>query len=453
MAIGFEKLYHAYTQSKWVQKLYRKSSAAQFIWHKLEPIVLTAEYKTQTLNRLNIERFLPTEKYGGGGINNGKIKIRFLLGSMASWNAIEPIITTFQEDEKYDVLVLICGKYPQEERILQCDAHDFPCAVVGENEQFSLQDDKPDIFVFFDVFDISALGGEKIRAASKMIVAPLVQLISYVRNQGSFLTSDDQRELEQCRPDYILADSLLYRFLTENSRKRIGSVDIMEMGNVKYDRIYDAVTNGREVSAWKKLKGKKTILYCPDHNISHYSPHDNVSFDVFGADIFQWMWRHPDIGMIFRPHPSLEGELRRENIWSPEDFSRLKRAIRESANIVWDEHESYDEAYANCDAILTDAGCGIILSALPTGKPLGALYRNDEVKPYHPELNSALYEIRNHEQLDAFLEMARNGEDPMKETRTSAAKEFILHFDGKNAYRIKQFIDENWRELQGKDLP
>lgn len=438
------KIYQAYKNSEFAQKLYKNSKFAKRIWRKINPAVLTAEYKQETINRLSVKRFLPTTLCESN-TNGSKIKIRFLYTYAGTWNSIEPILSIFQKDLNYDVLVLLNEGSDLERRITQCILHDLPYTLIGTKD-YSLAVDKPDIFILYQSTDIADYGD--IRGTAKLIIAPSMQVIAYEESLQELLDFTFQKGLGKYKPDYILFDSLVFQLIQEAGITQYHGSSIVEMGNVKYDRIYTAVTGGRPVSAWEKLHGKKTVLYCPDHGYNFYSPNEDVSFDIFGADLFQWAWEHPDIGIIFRPHPTLVNELTNMEIWTASDIRSLKQAISQSPNVVWDEHESYDEAYASCDAILTDARCGITASALPIGKPIGVLYRDETVKPYHPELNSVLYQIKNHDQLYAFLEMVRTGEDPMKEVREAAAKKFVMHFDGKNAQRIKDFIDEKWREYQ-----
>ncbi len=63
----------------------------------------------------------------------------------------------------------------------------------------------------------------------------------------------------------------------------------------------------------------------------------------------------------------------------------------------------------------------------------------------------ALYRIHNVEEACNFFDMISKGQDPMKEVRQEARRQYISHFDGQNGRRIKAFIVEKY--LEKFDLP
>ena len=50
------------------------------------------------------------------------------------------------------------------------------------------------------------------------------------------------------------------------------------------------------------------------------------------------------------------------------------------------------------------------------------------------------------EELLEFFELVRAGEDPMKNEREIIQKKFVKNYDGKNGYRIKEFLKDKFRE-------
>lgn len=117
-------------------------------------------------------------------------------------------------------------------------------------------------------------------------------------------------------------------------------------------------------------------------------------------------------------------------------------------NIVWDNTDTYDVAYSIADVILTDALCGITISALPTLHPICLMYRSDmQVKSFHEDLMKEIYySAHNRQELMDFLEMAKRGEGNMYELRKAASEKNIKNFDGKNGERIKAFIEKKYQE-------
>ena len=173
-----------------------------------------------------------------------------------------------------------------------------------------------------------------------------------------------------------------------------------------------------------------------------------ITFDKFAEHIFAYARQHNDLGFIIRLHPAfIINEMLPNGFWSKDDLALLKQYCRESDNIVFDESETYDAAFSVSDAILSDAYCGIICTVLPTLKPICVMYRDRGLGQYNKEITDSYYSAYGKEDLYRFFDMVRlNGEDTMLPLRRAAAKKCIMHFDGKNGERLKDFIDVKYGE-------
>ena len=128
-------------------------------------------------------------------------------------------------------------------------------------------------------------------------------------------------------------------------------------------------------------------------------------------------------------------------VWDEQDIKSMKDYIQSTSNIILDELDDYNISYNNMDAVLTDVQCHICCSALPMKKPIGIMYRPGEnVSSNAPEIAEILYNLRSEEQVVDFLNMVRNGEDPMEERRIEAIPRFVKHFDGNNSNRVIDFL-------------
>ena len=126
----------------------------------------------------------------------------------------------------------------------------------------------------------------------------------------------------------------------------------------------------------------------------------------------------------------------------------MKHYCEETPNVVWDESDTYEVACSVSDAVITDLLCGIVVSALPTLKPICILYRDDkEIVPLHQDVVKNYYSVHSERELIDFLDMVQRGEDPMLEQRKELSKGCVMHFGGKNEERMKKFIMEKYHEL------
>ena len=115
--------------------------------------------------------------------------------------------------------------------------------------------------------------------------------------------------------------------------------------------------------------------------------------------------------------------------------------------MIWDDNATYDNAYAVCDAILTDAHCGIICSALPTLKPVGVFFRDSATMLLHEEFSECTYKISNDNELHSFLNMVSCDQDYKLDVRKELSKKNIKCFDGKNGERIKAFVEAKYSNM------
>jgi hypothetical protein len=367
-----------------------------------------------------------------------KIKVRLLHTSAVMWNALKTICEAFEMDEKYDVLVILwsCSSnetVPQMEK----GKHKY----ILENE-YDAESDRPDIFIVTQPWAVSHI--PNVRKSAKLVIAALMTLYDYNISPCEFWKTL-KRGFEQYKPDYYLLDSGLYSELKEYGYRK---EQLIEMGNAKYDGIYEACKTIIYPDNWDKLKGRKTILWITTHGIYNNRISDVITFDLYAKTIFEYAYNNTEVGFIFRPHISFINELLKYGYWNENDLKKIKLYCEHTPNVVWDERDSYDSALSVADAVLTDAHCGVIYSALPTMKPICTMYRYDKCSwTYDDKLLKNYYSARNNEEIVSFIEMVKSGQDIMYEMRKKASEKYVKNFDGKNGLRIKKFIEKKFMEM------
>lgn len=367
------------------------------------------------------------------------IKIRILNFSQATWNAIHTICHACQNDIEVDLLIINANKNMSDEMCETLKQEGYQQVLLSK---YRVEFDKPDVLVISHPYD-SFSQIKNCREHCKLIVAASMQLVRYSNNWNAFIQTQ-MLGFGRFYPDYYLFDSLLY-----NDMKNAGFCmdNIIEMGNAKFDGIYQKIQIKEYPQSWSKLKGKKVILWTTDHGVHDGKITSDVTLDLYGRFIFQYASEHSEVGFIFRPHKTLISELLAAGLWSNEDLDELRMYCVKSKNIVFDESLTYDTAFSLADAVITDAYCGITCSALPLLKPMCLLYRDNLDMPYHKEIDECSYSARSKQDLERFLNFAID-DDEKREIRKQIVKKCIKHFDGKNGERIKdllkkKFWDEN----------
>lgn len=391
--------------------------------------------KENDLSKFEIRSFLPNALIEKNNKIKNTEKSRFRVrvlstGNGSAWNSLITICKAFQEDDQFELLIIIGGdEFERHKKIVEKDNF----SSIGIKEYNAVQD-KPDVLILnHHCMQAEILG---ICAECKLVIMASMQLIRYKKTLKD-LWNLLQKNIGKFRPDYYLFDSLMFREIKESAYM---SDKVIEMGNAKYDGIYEAMKKKTYGKEYSKLKNKKIILWATDHGIYDGIISYEQTFDLYAKNIFRYFAEHTELGLIFRPHPTFIDEMRKNGLWSKEEIRKLKIYFKESKNMVFDLSDTYNQAFSLADGIITDAYCGIICSALATQKPLCMTYRSVDLEPLHRELSECFYAAYSDDDIVRFIEMITREEDILLPLRKKAFDAYIKNFDGKNGYRIKEFI-------------
>ena len=368
-----------------------------------------------------------------------KIKIR-MIGHSVGHELTRTLYDACKEDREIDLLIIT----PDEKVKNAFKSAGYDAVTTDE---YSIESDKPDVMLLHELWNCTHSTIGDLRKHSKLIVAAISTsaLVTYA-GLNIFISWTMERHYVPFKPDFYLFDSFLY-----NRYKSIAYFNdktLIEMGSLKYDGIYRAVHNTRSVAGWEKLDGKKVILWSPSHGtFEDYGGVNVTSLIFYVKEVFRYMELHPNMAMVFRPHSlSFREWTAMSSYWCDDDFYSLRDYCRQSSNIVFDDSKFYGDAYAMADAVITDPYCGVVMSALPMKKPICAAFNPLTTIWCEPESLTHCYKVHSAEELIAFLDMMERGDDPMRELREQAARENVMHFDGRNGWRLKEFMKQALRD-------
>lgn len=390
-----------------------------------------------------ISDFLPVKKSKNAEeITAGKIKVRISHRHPTCWNVIKTIYQAFDADSSYDVLIVISNRVEKttEATKKQIQELGYPFVIWSE---YKVEEDRPDIMILTSSYDCISVGGSACRKYAKLIVMAFLFLIHYNRSLNEYWELQKEA-MKGCYPDYYLYDSLLYQQIKNTD---YFSEKIVEMGNAKFDEIYQTIQEKHYPGKWEKLRGKKVILWATSHGIWDKEMYLNLTFDLYAKVIFRYIKEHPEVGVIFRPHGSFLDEMLACGFWCKDDIERLRKYCDDMPNLVFDDTDTYKAALSIADGIMTDAYCGVVCSSFPTLKPICAMYRTKKDAVCSKELLENCYSAFEERDVIEFMDMVKSGLDPLLGLRKQESSKYVKNFDGKNGWRIKKFIEEKYFEM------
>ena len=382
---------------------------------------------------LKMDSILPTFIEESDKEIKQKIKVRFYFwGRYNLWNAMESVAKSFDEDERFDVLVVRHDNI--EKNIIYLAQSGLKIIPL---DKYKILEDKPDI----GIYNINPTYMVDSRECG-------FNVITYVALTGGQFAEPDAYVWDitgnvEKYMDAIVVDENIYEVTTKSTM--IDKTKWHSFGNAKFDCIYNHVVENRDKipNEWDKLQDKsKIVLWAFDHNYSCNS----VTFDLYIKHVIDFAASYTDIGFIIRPHVNYPMELISAGIWTRQDYERLIDYCTHTDNIIWDESKDYGCAYATADMVITDINCGITVSALALNKPLAVLHRFDgnNCESHFPQIHEGIYQIHNLNEFDDFIIDTDETHDTLKEKREMIISKYITHFDGKNGQRIKDFIVEEY---------
>ncbi len=373
------------------------------------------------------------------------IKIRvFIWRASDNISSLKTLYEAFQNDERCAVQVIHVPVSGYMEFQSESNMINSGIPYISFNEMDANVDSDIDVFIgCYRYLDIS----HKIKRTtrhSKLRVA-LISRSVFFEEVGSIngIWISRLAGYVNVKCDYYLVDYLLYEHMRQDdNEKRLRKV--IGIGNPKYDLVFRKLNNLSDRQDWKKIKGKKVILWAPVHGVRE-NYYWATSILSFGKVLMDEIVNRKELALIIRLHNVLIDELLRYGHWNKSDIDDLRRFCEQSDNIVFDENPNNAYALTEMDALLTDPECSIAYTALATMKPIGILHEKGDIGG-DPVLLNSFYDIVDKNGIEKFCSMLLQGDDPMYDKRKAAYEKYIINFDGKNGERIKDMILEKlWK--------
>lgn len=181
---------------------------------------------------------------------------------------------------------------------------------------------------------------------------------------------------------------------------------------------------------WKGDGRKKRIIYAPHHTIGGEEVHRST-FLLFGEYMLEMAEKYKDeVQWAFKPHPILRKKLETE--WGKERTAAYYDRWSNLENSQYENGE-YLGLFRYSDAMIHDCG-SFILEYLYMQKPVMYLVQGGMLGEDANYQTMQAFEMHYHgacfQEIDSFIQMVINGEDPKKEARMGFYRAQLLPPDG-----------------------
>lgn len=174
----------------------------------------------------------------------------------------------------------------------------------------------------------------------------------------------------------------------------------------------------------KKIRGRKVLCWCPHHTIVP-GPECVSTWLQFFKVVFAAMERHPDIVLLWRPHPLLFGAIVNNGYMTQAELDTLITEKTPEDNIILDRSSDYRTSFAISDAMITD-GTTFSVEYLYTGKPL--MLTTEDINQFYDAalMEKALYIGRIPQDIERFIDGISKEEDPKREERKNYIRQTMF---------------------------
>lgn len=374
---------------------------------------------------------------------NPRCRVLFLAQEVSVWPSLQGVYETMSADPRFETrLVYVPFIHPNQKK---ADTNFFRYQKMGlpvqAHTDYSLTEDNPDIVFFakpYDQIPKEFYISEVERIVEKTVYIPYGMETNYNLVRYGF----------QDYLHYRVWRHVVYGEFVKSVGARWGyrnGENIVVWGHPRMD-YYRSGCHPEIPSGWgDKIRGKRVICWCPHHTIL-LGPERVSTWMENHETVFEQIRQHPDLVLLWRPHPMLFGALVNNGYMRADEMETFIAEKAAEDNIILDQSEDYHAAFEVSDALITD-GTTFSMEYLGTGKPL-MLTISDITQYYnHEEAEKGLYVAQNPADIVAFIEDVVCGQkDYKKAARQEYARKMLFMPENMS---IAQHITECiFRDLQ-----
>ncbi|QHI72059.1 hypothetical protein [Aminipila terrae] len=218
--------------------------------------------------------------------------------------------------------------------------------------------------------------------------------------------------------------------------------NMVVFGHPKFDNLFkglESVDSDAYNVFKEKINGRKVLLYNSHHTVWRDESSCGAFMEYYKA-IFHYFKNHPNVILLWRPHPYLFTTLVNRGILNENELTSLIGEVDKIENIILDNTDNYLTSFALSDGLISDGGPSMTFEYVATGKPVYYTVRKNCYVMPKDSIAECYYWINTPSEVEHNLELFFQGKDPFKEERMKKAVYHLGIVDGKCGNRIKEYI-------------
>ena len=360
-----------------------------------------------------------SEEIAGETIN--KVKIVFLTQETMCWPSFESLYRACSEDDRYIAqIVYIPFNHPNvSKHIDYFSIYKKMGLPVQRHDEYALAQESPDIAVFMKAYDLIPMQ-YYIDDIEKAV--PRHLYIQYGMEVGAqYIDYHFRLSLQSKVWRHIAYGSLLKETAAKYGTRN--GENVVVWGNPRADYYRNLKVDRKTIpAAWKKkINGRFCFLWTPHHSLDTTCG----SFLDYHVPIMKYFEKHPDIFLLWRPHPLLLDSLVVNGVMTKVERDAFLNKVVGMDNAILDTTPDYRQSFFASDAIITDAST-FIFEYLYTGRPLIYTKKAKNAIYNAERFEKGVYLIEQATDIASMLDQITEGKDPLRSERALLRKDLLF---------------------------
>lgn len=384
-------------------------------------------------------------------LTHNKIKVMFYCDLPSIWNSFNSLYVLLKNDERFKVDLIVFPEMENGGRLKNYDMLEF--CKLHELDYIEGYDKQSGEYVDFtnEEYDYIFLNRPyhnlRPRQYGSWILRNYSKLchITYATCIFKGTVQDTVCGFQHLKYyDFVFAETDIHKKIYLDYKKKYidCATEVYTVGSPKFEEIlkYDYINNN---------VGKFTVLYTPRWNMK-----DSTSsfFDLYEY-FFDLVKEHQEISYIFRPHPLMEEEFKK-NIWKNGEWNKFIQEFAKFENANIDTSPDYLETFKKADVLISDVS-SMLAEFLLTKKPIIYMHKvNDIFNEFGLELAEGYYHCNTADEVHSTLSKLMNGKDTLREKREAIINKYYYFPQNGVAEAIRDRLlnDFNQSEKGAKKL-
>lgn len=380
-----------------------------------------------------------------------QIRVLFICHNPTMWGALKTVYEALEKDPFFEISIVSIPQrnLSENNRFEDIGADNFfgkYNAIRGYNydtnefvELFSLE---PDIVFFQQPYDGIRIESYSSKAVVKYAKIAYISYFTIVPNVLSDMTVFDVCFPEKFfeRISYFFAQNKGEELYVQKkiSKNKWKGISTYLTGHPKYDgtSAYSAANS----AAWNfpEENDHFRILWTPRWSTNE----NNCHFFTYKDNWLSYCLANENVDFIFRPHPQSWIEWRTTGEFTEKDQQEFRLQYSSMNNMSIDESGDYLEMLYSSDCLVSDMS-SMVFQYLLTEKPIIFCHNPQSINSILKDtsIGEALYYAETWEEVERYLDMLRQGEDPLKTKRKEIIQsEFNFDKDITAGEKVKDAI-------------